>query len=143
MYISKTCFSSLVLLLITLNIKIQLSVLVLYKADLIIISLKTNLFLPWLSWKIAELAFNNNHSLTQNIQNISLALIKPLPFSFRYSDRRTHIWSWFCNMMTNASVSFVMSYVIKHLLNIEISNGVRGAICNKYFLVLWKNLWSY
>ena len=64
MYISKTCFSSLVLLLITLNIKIQLSMLVLYKADLIIISLKINLFLPWLSWKIAELAFNNNHSLT-------------------------------------------------------------------------------
>ena len=38
--------------------------LVLYKADLIIISLKINLFSPWYSWKIAELALNNNHSLT-------------------------------------------------------------------------------
>ena len=32
--------------------------------DLIIISLKINLFSPWYSWKIAELALNNNHSLT-------------------------------------------------------------------------------
>ena len=29
--------------------------------DLIIISLKTNLFSPWYSWKIAELALNNNN----------------------------------------------------------------------------------
>jgi hypothetical protein len=35
-----------------------------YKADLIIISLKINLFSPWYSWKIAELALNNNHLLT-------------------------------------------------------------------------------
>ena len=46
------------------NIKIQQSVLVLYKADLIIISLKINLFSPWHSCKIVELALNNNHSLT-------------------------------------------------------------------------------
>ena len=29
---------------------------------LIIISLKINLFSPWYSWKVAELALNNNHS---------------------------------------------------------------------------------
>jgi hypothetical protein len=46
------------------TIKIQLSMLVKYKADLIIISLKINLFLPWYSWKITELALNNNLSLT-------------------------------------------------------------------------------
>ena len=46
------------------TIKIQLSVLVYYKADLIIILLKINLFLPWYSWKITELVFNNYHSLT-------------------------------------------------------------------------------
>ena len=34
------------------TIKIQLSVLVWYKTDLIIISLKINLFLAWYSWKI-------------------------------------------------------------------------------------------
>jgi hypothetical protein len=45
------------------TIKIQLGVLVKYKADLIIISLKINLFSPWYSWKIAELVLNNNHSL--------------------------------------------------------------------------------
>jgi hypothetical protein len=49
------------------TIKIQLSVLIWYKADLIIISLKINLFSPWYSWKIAELALKNNHSLTQNL----------------------------------------------------------------------------
>ena len=46
------------------TIKMQLSMLVLYKTDLIIISLKINLFSPWYSWQIAELAVNNNHSLT-------------------------------------------------------------------------------
>ena len=27
--------------------------------------MKINVFLPWYSWKIAELALNNNHSLTE------------------------------------------------------------------------------
>jgi hypothetical protein len=36
--------------------------------DLIIISLKINLFSPWYSWKIAELALNNNHSRTHLIE---------------------------------------------------------------------------
>ena len=31
--------------------------------NVIIISFKINLFSPWYSWKIAELALNNNHSL--------------------------------------------------------------------------------
>jgi hypothetical protein len=38
-----------------------------YKADHIIISLKTNMFTPWYSWKIAELALNNNQSLPRTI----------------------------------------------------------------------------
>ena len=45
------------------NIKIQLSMLVWYRANIIIISLKIKLLSPWYSWKIAELAVNNNHSL--------------------------------------------------------------------------------
>jgi hypothetical protein len=45
------------------TIKIQLRVLVYYKADLIIISLKINLLSLWYSWKIAELELQNNHSL--------------------------------------------------------------------------------
>jgi hypothetical protein len=41
----------------TSTMRIQLSVLIYYKADLIIIiSLKIDLFSPWYSWKIAELA---------------------------------------------------------------------------------------
>ena len=46
------------------TIKIQLCV---YKVNLTIISLKINLFSPWYSWKIAELALNNNHSLTHSV----------------------------------------------------------------------------
>ena len=46
------------------TIKFRLSVLVYYKADLIFISLKMNLFTPRYCWKIAELALKNNHSLT-------------------------------------------------------------------------------
>ena len=38
--------------------------LVYYKVDPIIISLQINLYSPWYSWKIAELAINNNYSLT-------------------------------------------------------------------------------
>jgi hypothetical protein len=34
-----------------------------YKVDLIIISPKINLFSPWYSYGIAELALDNNHSL--------------------------------------------------------------------------------
>jgi hypothetical protein len=37
-----------------------------YKADFIIISLKINFFSPGYSWKIAELALNNNHLLTRS-----------------------------------------------------------------------------
>ena len=43
--------------------KIQLSVLVYYKVDPIIISLIFNLFSSWFSRKNVELALNNNHSL--------------------------------------------------------------------------------
>ena len=46
------------------TINIHLRVLIKYKADLIIISLKINVLSPWYSWQIAELALNNNHSLT-------------------------------------------------------------------------------
>jgi len=41
--------------------KIQISVLVLYEANLIINSLKISLFSAWYSWNIAELALNNIH----------------------------------------------------------------------------------
>ena len=51
------------------TIKMQLSVLVEYKADLIIISLKINLFSSWYSWKIAAMAITNNHSLTYSNWN--------------------------------------------------------------------------
>ena len=37
--------------------------------DLIIISLKINFFSPRYSWKIAELALKNNHSLTQSLRS--------------------------------------------------------------------------
>jgi hypothetical protein len=58
--------------LVSVNtIKIQLSMLVQDKANpIIIISLKINLFSPYYSWTIDELALNNNHSLMHVIYQI-------------------------------------------------------------------------
>jgi hypothetical protein len=57
------------------TIKIQQSVLVYNNADLIIISLKINLFSPWYGWTIGEL--NNNHSLTHSLTHyVSKFVIK-------------------------------------------------------------------
>jgi hypothetical protein len=47
----------------TITIKIQLSVLVLFNAEIIIISSKCSMFTPWYSWKITHLALTNNHLL--------------------------------------------------------------------------------
>ena len=46
-----------------------------YKSDRIIITLKINLFSPRYSWKITELALNNNHSLTHTIEFLEFTLI--------------------------------------------------------------------
>ena len=45
------------------TIKILISVLVWYKVDIIIAISNCNLFSSWYSWKIAELAIKNNHSI--------------------------------------------------------------------------------
>jgi hypothetical protein len=37
---------------------------------LLILVWTVNLFSPWYSWKVTELAFNNNHSLTQSLTSI-------------------------------------------------------------------------
>ena len=58
------------------TIKTQLSVLVYYKADLII-SLKINLFSPWYSWKIAELVLKQQ-SLTLYLENTLILLFQCL-----------------------------------------------------------------
>jgi 5-methylcytosine-specific restriction endonuclease McrBC GTP-binding regulatory subunit McrB len=59
------------------NIQIQLSVLVWYKADLIIISLQINLFSPWYSWKIAELALNYISHIAHSF-NSTRAIVKKI-----------------------------------------------------------------
>jgi hypothetical protein len=61
------------------TIKIQLSMLVWYKADLIIISLKINLFSPWFIGKFAELALNSNQSLT----HMDINELMKIDFTFR------------------------------------------------------------
>jgi hypothetical protein len=57
------------------TIRVQLSVLVYNKANLIIISLNINLFSPCYSWKNAELALNNNHSLTHSLTHSDFELV--------------------------------------------------------------------
>jgi len=67
------------------TIQIQLSLLVQNKVDLIIISSKINLFSSWYSWKSAELALNNNHSLTHNImlELFPLGVVSVVDFELR------------------------------------------------------------
>ena len=58
----------------TNTIKIQVSLLVYYKEDIIIILLKINLFSPWYSCKIVKLVLSNTHSLitfTNNSVDVS------------------------------------------------------------------------
>jgi hypothetical protein len=62
------------------TIKIKLSALDYYKANIIITSLKCNLFSLWYSWKWLTWRLKNNHSLTQKF--IGPILKKLLPFSF-------------------------------------------------------------
>ena len=54
--------------------------------DLNIIPSKINLFLPWYSWKIAELVLNNNHSL-------QFMLIKPV-----LSDHLSYVPVFLCSL---------------------------------------------
>jgi hypothetical protein len=63
--------------------------------DLIILSLKINLFPPWYSWKIAELAFNNNHSPTHSFTCRGLSILK----STRHSLRSWQINDFFLLML--------------------------------------------
>ena len=65
------------------TIEIQLTVLVYYRADIIIISSDRNLFSSWNSWKNINLALNNNHSLflSYSMNNVNMndhSLIGPL-----------------------------------------------------------------
>jgi hypothetical protein len=53
------------------------------KTDLILISLKINLFSSWYNWKIAELTINNNHSLTHNSPRVDMSLHSDTLFWFR------------------------------------------------------------
>ena len=108
--------------------------LVQYKADLIIISLKINLFSPWYSWKIAELALNNNHSLTHSW--------------------RTKNWNWYwaalwydiLNLGTNVvslnpdngEVYSIQHYVIKFVNALQ---QVSGFLWVPWFLFLHQSHW--
>ena len=85
------------------TIKIQPSVLVYDKANLIIISLKINLFSPWCSWKIAELALNNNHSLTHfRLRQYDISKRKWV-FIIRYFQ----FWQqWYCDVTQWYNVLF-------------------------------------
>jgi hypothetical protein len=73
------------------TIKIQLSVVFWYKANLTIISLNIYLFSPWYSLKIAELALNNNHSLSPE-QIACFGFVRKI-INERRRRRKDLIWS--------------------------------------------------
>ena len=71
--------------------------------DLIIISLKFKLFSPWHSWKFADLALNNNHSLTRSISLVAMTLqCETLDFTFCHDitmwNIRFHFLPWHYNV---------------------------------------------
>jgi hypothetical protein len=90
----------------TSTIKIQLRVMVWYKADLIIISLKINLFSPLYRWTIAELVINNNHSL--NCYNVQVEWEQTV-VSMIQCKTKDIIWSTFCSVHKNASINIYFS----------------------------------
>ena len=57
-----------------------------------IISLKINLFSPWYSWWIAELALNNNHSLTHSLTHSLVVKYKIYFMSFRYRYKSSSVF---------------------------------------------------
>jgi hypothetical protein len=60
------------------TIKIKLSALDYYKANIIITSLKCNLFSPWYSWKWLTWRLKNNHSLTQKFDRTNFEEVTTL-----------------------------------------------------------------
>ena len=63
---------------VSVNYKNPTKLLVYFKGDLIIISLKINLFSPRYTRAIAELELNNNHSLTHNIYSLCFSCSRRL-----------------------------------------------------------------
>ena len=70
------------------TIKIQLSMLIQYKVDLIIISLKINLISPWYSWKITE-----QQSLTQDHMWRSMLNILDVKL-FQSKHSKVNVFCW-------------------------------------------------
>jgi hypothetical protein len=91
--------------------------LVYYKADPIIISLQINLYSPWYSWKTAELALNNNYSLTLKnyILQYIVYIIEPTIYHTRGStliitpSMRFKIF--FCNNVHNCKIKINIKIV--------------------------------
>jgi hypothetical protein len=79
----------------------ELALLKCNKADLtIIMSLKINLFSPWYSWTIAELALNNNHSLTHSLTSYSRVCVQYSDFQGRAPNRYNNYTVVIMNWLT-------------------------------------------
>ena len=137
----------------TSTIKIQMKMLVWYKADIIIISSKCNLFVPWYGWKIVHLELSNIHSL--------IYLIAPC-WTYR-KDCNISLWTksiiceWKLHMQTAVTQTSVQKYsstfkypYILHILNFNVSIFFLSL---SEFMWIWRtytnfelspiNCWSY
>jgi hypothetical protein len=99
-----------------------------------IISLKINLFSPWYSWKIAELALNNNHSLQ------TMCLFYFLPF-LRYVyiiSSKHNFFSQFrkFGMTLKAFGSFPLLYFCKICLILLYMLTTRSSNCSRYVYII-------
>ena len=123
-----------------------------YKADLIIISLKINLFLPRYSWTIAELALNNNQyvwaCMTNSIENI-LFLCKNVFHYVRECHHSIHYFVCYTFIMFVSSAKvFVCVYAIISyyryisLVRVSCRGGSRGGGTRHAPLKL-ENIWFF
>ena len=72
----------------TLHRKLKKSVMIQYKVDIIIFSLKCSLFSSWYGWKIALLALNNNHLLIQSLQRCIIRIHKSMDRNCNLTKRK-------------------------------------------------------
>ena len=130
------------------TIKIQLCVLVQYKADLSIISLKINLFSPWYtcSWKIAELELN------YIFQYCIETIIIYFPDNSAYKGHNIKIYKtcqwqscWMStgtpqSMITFHIFDFILKYIDMFLSNYPFRVMVFNATFNNISAISWRSV---
>ena len=124
--------------------------------DLIVISLKISLFSPWYSWKIAELALSNTHTLT--LEDIATTALNKLLLITSFilltrsmhgnlHTRHSHLWSvsmtslvFICSITRRIHLCVCCTPQLSHVFLFTYS-GVPASVKrsnNKSSLYIWR-----